>query len=113
MTGSASGLPLQSAAQALLADRQSLNGPLFSDGAEHVRDQPFKPVDRCPAPVSPRVGVIKPHRPAVRCNMIRTLILLVVSAGWRSGIGCADIVRGPPLSRFPKESPDNNMPIHH
>lgn len=52
----------------LLANGQTFVCPLLLDGVEHVCHQLLQAVRRCPSPVSPGVGVIEPHRPAVCCK---------------------------------------------
>lgn len=59
--------------EALLADWQTFICPLVSNGVQHVCHQLLKAISRCPAPVSPSIGVIKPYRPAVRCKVMNIL----------------------------------------
>lgn len=60
-----------SVAQVPLADWQTFDGSLVSNGAQHVRHQLLYTEGRCPAPVSPRISVVKSHRPAVCCKVTR------------------------------------------
>lgn len=52
----------------LLAGRQAFICPPALDGVQHVCDQLLQAEHRRPSPVSPGIGVIEPHRPAVCCE---------------------------------------------
>lgn len=52
----------------LLADWQTLAGPLLPNGAQHVRHELLQAEGGCPAPVPLSIGVIEPHWPAVCCK---------------------------------------------
>lgn len=52
----------------LLAGGQTFICPPALDGVQHVCDQLLQAKHRRPSPVSPGIGVIEPHRPAVCCE---------------------------------------------
>lgn len=55
----------------LLADGQTFVCLFLLYGVQHVYHQLLQAVGRRPSPVSPGVGVIEPHRPAVCCKVRR------------------------------------------